>query len=396
MPNPAEDGKGKAPGRAGRGGAVARSASSKPQLATPRSPTEAILVAVSPAVCGGDGYRRILGELTPYATGRRLYLCHPGGAGPAWAQEAAAALGLSLDVLSVPGDVASAIRYGMEEAVEDHLAVLDGDGQSDPRVLDALFAELRSGIDVAVASSTAPGAVVPAGSPHRRVTTALLRLCIRLLVPCRGVRDPLSGCFALRRSAWRRVAARVDSGGARFLVDLLPAAGALQVREVPVALRSRGSEGGATSLAVRWQLIVSIVRGALRLRLPRRWLSFAGVGALGTVTDALFTGVCIGVGGLAFGVARTIGLAVGMTQNYLLNNRLTFPEAGAAPTLRGWALFGVCQALGALANWGVSVTAYAVGAPWFGALLLGTAAGMALNLAIALKLVWPVTTPAGE
>lgn len=392
MPNPAEDGKDKAPGRAGRGGVVARSASSKPQPATPRSPTEAILVAVSPAACGGDGYRRILGELAPYATGRRLYLCHPGAAGPAQAQEAATALGLA--ALSVPGDVGSAIRYGMEEA--DHLAVLNGDGQSDPRVLDTLFTELRSGTDVAVASSTAPGAVVPAGSPQGRVTTALVRLCIRLLVPCRGVRDPLSGCFALRRSAWRRVAARVDSGGARFLVDLLPAAGALQVREVPVALRSGGSEGGATSLAARWQLIVSIVRGALRLRLPRRWLSFAGVGALGTVTDALLTGVCIGVGGLAFGGARTIGLAVGMTQNYLLNNRLTFPEAGAAPTLRGWALFGVCQALGTLANWGISVTTYLAGAPWLGALLLGTLAGMALNFATASKLVWPSTTPADD
>ncbi len=392
MPNPAEDGKGKAPGRAGRGGAVARSASSKPQPATPRSPTEAILVAVSPAVCGGDGYRRILGELAPYATGRRLYLCHPGAAGPAQAQEAAAALGLA--ALSVPGDVGSAIRYGMEEA--DHLAVLDGDGQSDPRVLDALFTELRSGTDVAVASSTAPGAVVPAGSPQGRVTTALVRLCIRLLVPCRGVRDPLSGCFALRRSAWRRVAARVDSGGARFLVDLLPAAGALQIREVPVALRSGGSEGGATSLVARWQLIVSIARGALRLRLPRRWLSFAGVGALGTVPDAALTGVCIGVGGLPFGVARTVGLAVGMTQNYLLNNRLTFQEAGAAPTLRGWALFGVCQALGALANWGVSVATYLAGAPWLGALLLGTLAGMALNFATASKLVWPSTTPADD
>ena len=394
MPNPAEDGKGKALGQAGRGGAVARSASSKPRSATPRSPTEAILVAVSPAVGRDGGYRRILGELAPHATGRRLYLCHPGAAGAAQAQEAAA-LGLGLAVLSVPGDVASAIRYGMEEAGEDHLAVLDGDGQSDPRVLDALFAELRSGIDVAVASSTVPGAVVPAGSPQGRVTTALLRLCIRLLVPCRGVRDPLSGCFALRRSAWSRMAARVDSGGARFLVDLLPAAGALQVREVPVALRS-GSEGGATSFVASWQLIVSIARGALRLRLPRRWLSFAGVGALGTVTDAALTGVCIGVGGLAFGVARTIGLAVGMTQNYLLNNRLTFPEAGAAPTLRGWALFGVCQALGALANWGVSVTTYLAGAPWLGALLLGTLAGMALNFATASRLVWPSATPAGD
>ena len=269
-------------------------------------------------------------------------------------------------------------------------------GSRTPGVLDALFAELRSGIDVAVASSTAPGAVVPAGSPQGRVTTALVRLCIRLLVPCRGVRDPLSGCFALRRSAWRRVAARVDSGGAKFLVDLLPAAGALQVREVPVVLRSGGSEDGATSLVARWQLIVSIARGALRLRLPRRWLSFAGVGALGTVTDALLTGACMGVGGLPFGVARTVGLAVGMTQNYLLNNRLTFLEAGAAPTLRGWALFGVCQALGALVNWGVSVTTYLAGAPWLGALLLGTLAGMALNFATASRLVWPATTPAGE
>ena len=370
MPNPAEEGKGAAvpTGVAG----------------------EAILVPTSGDAHGEGFFRGMIGELAPYALRRRIYWL-PGRASAdavAEVREAAAALGLELAVLPPHGDTASAIRKGIEEADEDYVAVVDANGRQHPRVLDSLFAALRSGIDLVVASRSVPGAVVPTGSLHRRAASALARVCVRLLLPCRGVRDPLSGCFALRRAAWRRAAAGVEPGGAHFLLDLLPAAATLEVREVPGVLLDDGSQGPMT-LAGQWQLLVSIARGALRLRLPRRWLSFAGVGALGTVTDAVLTGVCIGLGGLPFGAARTVGLGVGMTQNYLLNNRLTFSEAQAAPTFRGWALFGVCQALGALANWGVSVVGYSAGAPWFGAVLLGTAAGMALNLWTASKLVWP-------
>ena len=370
MPNPAEEGKG---GAAPTGVAG-----------------EAILVPTSGDTHGEGFFRGMIGELAPYALRRRIYWL-PGRASAdavAEVREAAAALGLELAVLPPHGDTASAIRQGIEAADEDHVAVLHASGRQHPKVLDALFAALRSGIDLAVASRSVPGADAPTMPRHRRLASTLARFCLRLLVPCRGVRDPLSGCFALRRAAWRRIAARVEPGGAHLLLDLLPAAEALEVREVPMALRSHGGQGSGT-LAGQWQLLVSIARGALRLRLPRRWLSFAGVGALGTVTDAVLTGVCIGFGGLPFGAARTVGLGIGMTQNYLLNNRLTFPETRAAPTFRGWALFGVCQALGAVANWGVSVTSYLVGAPWFGAVLLGAAAGMALNLWTASKLVWP-------
>ena len=395
MPKPTEEGKGGGALAGASGDDVSGAASLADTLARPCGecpvrPSEAILVPTSGGTFRAGLVRGMIDELAPCALHRRIYWLHgQSSAGAvAEAREAAAALGLDLAVLATPGDAASAIRHGIEEAGEDHFVVFDASGRQHPKAIDALFAALRSGIDLAVASPAAPGAIGLAGSRHRRAASALARFCLRLLVPCRGLRDPLSGCFAMRGAAWRRVAARVEPGGAHFLLDLLPAAEGLEVREVPAAFRSHGSQG-IGNLATQWQLLVSIARGALRLRLPRRWLSFAGVGALGTVTDAVLTGICIGLGGLHFGAARTVGLAVGMTQNYLLNNRLTFSEAQAAPTFRGWALFGVCQALGALANWGVSVIGYSAGAPWFGAVLLGTAAGMALNLWTASKLVWP-------
>ena len=388
MPNPAEEGKGAAAYRE-----AAPIDPSGSQRMAPRSTGEAILVPMWSGTHQEGAIRAALCALAPQAAGRRVYLLFGQPAAAAGeAREAAKALGLDLAVLSMLGDLSSAVRHGIEEIGEDRLAVLDGSGRQDPRVLDALFAVLRSGIDLAVASRMVPGAVVPARPRGRWMASALACFAVRLSIPCRGVRDPLSGCFALRRAAWLRVAARVETGGTRFLVDLLPAAAGLQIEEVPVVLRGHGPDGPV--LAAGWQLLVSIIRGALPLRLPRRWLSFAGVGALGTVTDAVLTGVCIGLGGLPFGGARTIGLAVGMTQNYLLNNHLTFAEVRGAATLRGWALFGICQTLGAVANWGVSVTAYLAGAPWFGALLLGTVAGMALNFATASKLVWPSKTVA--
>ena len=340
---------------------------------TATAETEAILVAP-----GQPPDHASLATLAASAAGRSIYLL--GGRSHDATGSAATP---HVTTLAVPAGLASVIRYGIERVDADRLAVVDGGALRHPGSLvevDALFASLRAGQDVAVAAYRSPAA----GAPWYGGAVSWLA---RRLVRRSGVAQPLAVCFAFRRAAWQAAAPRLDTGDRTFLLDLLAACPAARVAEVVLPGAAAGA-GGAPTLATAWDVLVSTLRSMLPLRVPRRWLSFAGVGALGTITDVACTGVGLSLG-LPFGWARSGGVLIGLVQNYLLNNSLTFAADGQPATLRGLALYGACQALGNGANWGLSMAAFAAGAPWFVALFIGVVAGNILNFLTASWLVWP-------
>ena len=356
------------------------------------SGTEAILVPVlnEAGVIGS-----FLDELAPHARTRRVYLLDSGSADAtvAEARDAARRHAIALTVLPCPPGLAPSIRCGVERSSEDRVAVIDGDGQHAPCVLDALFAALAKGCDVAVASRHVPGASTAADWPRgRRLVSVALLWVMRCAVRRHGVRDAASGCFALRRAAWER-SRRFQTGGYKFLLDFLAASPRLRVAEVPVTFRARQAGRSKMALPVLWEFLVSIVRAVLRGRVPRRWISFGGVGALGSVLDASLMWLLHGALGIGFAWARPVPILFGMTQNYFLNNALTFPDRrrrGGGGLTRGWALSALGNACGALVNWGVSVGVYSLGAPWLVALGGGVAAGAVVNYMAARDIVWRV------
>ena len=353
---------------------------------------EAILVPVlnEEGVIGS-----FLTELARHAAHRRVYLLDSGSE-DATVAEALAVAGLDLTVVPCRRGLATAIRHGVEQSREARLAVIDGDGQHDPRVLSALFAQLDAGCDVAVGSRFVAGASVASDWPwHRHFVSTALLAAVRLGVRCHGVRDPFSGCFALRRDVWRRVADRFATGGYKFLLDLLSTSRKLRVAEVPLAFRARAAGASKLSFKVFWELLISLAAGVLRGLVPRRWLSFFAVGTLGFATDILLTGLFYHYLGAPFMLARPLAIGASMTQNYVLNNGLTFAESKHmdGERLRGWATYVVCQTLGALANWGVSVAVHDAGTPWPVAVLAGVGAGLTVNLTAALKVVWRERKP---
>ena len=351
---------------------------------------EAILV---PVLNEAGAIAAFLDELAPHAGGRPLYLLdsNSSDATVREARRAAKRHGLKLAVVPCPPGLAASIRCGIEHSPEERIAVISGDGQHAPSVLNGLFARLAEGWDVAVGSRRVKGAAVAVAWPwRRRVASKALLWTARHVVRCHGAKDPLSGCFALRREAWER-RRRFDTGGYKFLLDFLAASRGLRVTEAPVRIRPNDAAASKVSFAVFWELLVSIVRGAVHCRVPRRWISFGGVGALGTGTDAGVTAVLHGVLDAPFAWARTASILSGMTQNYLLNNALTFRDKrrrGGVRMASGWALYAASQSIGAGTNWGVSVALHGVGVPWPAALLSGVMAGVVINFVTARQFVW--------
>ena len=342
---------------------------------------EAILV---PVLNEAGAIGPFLGELAPQARGRRVYLLDSGSQDGTAAEALAAARSHAIDltVLDCPPGLAESIRFGVERSREARIAVIDGDGQHAPSAVDALFAALADGCDAAVASRRAVGATIAADWPrHRRLASGAFVWVARQVLRRHGVRDPSIGCFALRRRAWERTR-RFETGGYKFLFDFLASAPRLRLAEVPLTFRPRGAGRSKVALPVLWELFVSITRAALQCRVPRRWISLGGVGSLGAVVDVSLMWLLHGALGIAFAWARPAPILWCITQNYLLNNALTFAATrrrGAVPLLRGWALHLPRQLGGAALNWGVSVGLFGIGAPWLAAVLAGALAGAAVN-----------------
>ena len=354
------------------------------------APSEAVLIPVlnEASVIGA-----FLTELTPYAGSRKVYLLDSGSRdGTAEeARRAAAQAGLDLVVVRCPAGLSAAIRHGVEQSAEARLAVIDGDGQHSPAVLGRLFEELGAGHDICVASRMAEGAAVSAEWPrHRRFLTKALLAAIRLGGRCHGVRDPLSGCFAFRRALWEQVAARFATGGFKFLLDLLTVSQRPRAAEVPIAFRARQGGQSKVALHVFWELVNSLAWNVLRGRVPRRLVAFGTVGASGAFVDATITGVLHSLLGVPFSAARPAGILAGMTNNFLLNNVVTFRDRRRArwQLLRGWLLYAGFQSVGVLTNYGVSITLNWLGLWWPLALLAGIAAGTTLNYLAASRMVW--------
>ena len=352
---------------------------------------EAVLV---PVLNEEGAIGAFLAELAAHVRGRRVYVLdsHSRDGTVAEARSAAARWGVDLVVLESPRGLATAIAHGIDQTTEPRLAVIDGDGQHAPAGLDPLFAALAAGNDLAVASRAAAGATVAADWPrHRRLATKVVLMVLRAVGRCHGVSDPMAGCFALRRAAWRREAARFDTGGFKFLLDFLTVARRPRVAEVGVAFRARAAGRSKLAFSVYWELLVSLAWNVLRGVVPRRFIGFAAVGTVGTGVDAAVTGLLHAVLGLPFWVARPGGMFVAATNNYLLNNRLTFVgcrRSGAESLARGWLLYAGTQIIGSLTNYAVSVTLEWAGLWWLVALLVGALAGLALNFFFASRLVW--------
>jgi dolichol-phosphate mannosyltransferase len=133
--------------------------------------------------------------------------------------------------------LSAAILAGFRHARGDVLAVMDADLQHDPAVLPGLVAALGDH-DLAIGSRYTFRGKTCGWSFLRelqsRAAAALTRLVLRI-----SVRDPLSGFFAIRRSAFELVAAGLQPRGWKLLLDILATAPRLSVAEVPMTFRAR-------------------------------------------------------------------------------------------------------------------------------------------------------------
>ncbi len=156
--------------------------------------------------------------------------------------------------------LSSAVADGMRAAGGDVLAVMDADGQHDPKLLLAMLEEIdQDRADLVIGSRYMPGGSVGNWHLGRRLLSATGTLVTRLGLS-HAVRDPLSGLFAIRRSQAMPVVDAFEPEGFKILLDLLVRLPrTARVRELPFVFRTRLSGESKLTLSVHLAVLRTII-----------------------------------------------------------------------------------------------------------------------------------------
>ena len=220
--------------------------------------------------------------------------------------------------------LASAVVEGFKQAVGGILGVIDADLQHPPEILPELLGGVRNGAEVAIASRYVKGGGSEGWSMSRRIISRASKVLAALLLPSiRGIKDPLSGFFLLRREVIDGV--ELSPTGYKILLEVIVKGKAREIAEVPYIFRER--EKGKSNLSagegINYLKHLYCLAGSGG---PIRFINFCLVGATGTFVClgllTLFTEVL----GLFYIISSAIGYETSIITNFTLNDIWTFRD----------------------------------------------------------------------
>ncbi len=239
--------------------------------------------------------------------------------------------------------LSTAVLRGFAESRTDVVAVLDADLSHPPEMLPELLRALEEGADVAVGSRYVPGGDIDHWPLVRRLTSRAGTLLAR---PLTSVRDPMAGCFCLRRSLLRGV--DLKPRGFKILLEILARVRPARVVEVPIHFEDRAAGASKFDGRERQEFLKQV--GSLYLDLnawPLRLAKFLLVGALGYGIHLAALLALVEAVGLFPMKAAVAAFSLAMSCNYVFNRFWTF-KAKAAAFARSYPAYAV-GALGGLA-----------------------------------------------
>lgn len=285
--------------------------------------------------------------------------------------------------------LASAAIAGWDAARGRTLAIMDGDGQHDPRLIGQLLRRLDDGdADLAVASRYLDSAESGLCGPRHLISRGGVMLSGLLL----GLRlaDPMSGCFAMRRAWYEAVRPSLSGLGFKILVDVV-ASGRRRpvVEQIPTVLRARAGGESKLDLRVAIDLVTLLVEKRTGGAISARMSQFLMVGATGLAAHMAVLSLA-SLTTMPFWAAQTCAILAAMSWNFALNNSLTFRDRRlAGPALwRGLLSFYAACLGGALVSEAAGAALAGVGAPWLVAGAAGAVLGAFWNYQAARRVTW--------
>ncbi|MEU9031282.1 glycosyltransferase [Streptomyces sp. NPDC048383] len=224
---------------------------------------------------------------------------------------------------SPDGGLSGAVVAGIGRAASDWIVVMDADLRHPPHLVPELVgAGERTGADLVVASRRLPGGGRAGG--YRVAVSRGAGLLAKGLFPraLRGIGDPMSGFFALRRTAV--TAAAPCSLGPGVLLEIAVRCRPARPAEVPFVCEGRYA--GESKSAVREGLRFLAHLAALRSAAPlARMIGFGLIGLSGFVPNLLALWLLTHAG-THYLPAEIIANQAGVLWNFVLIEQLLFRD----------------------------------------------------------------------
>jgi dolichol-phosphate mannosyltransferase len=222
------------------------------------------------------------------------------------------------------GGLGGAVAAGIMRARGEWVCVMDADLQHPPDAVPRLLDEATSrGRDLVVATRSRDGGSHRGFGMLRTLVSRGSAAAARILFPrkLRGISDPMSGFFLVRRSAID--VPRLKPNGFKILLEIVARASLTSVGEVPYAFGERCAGDSKASLREGFRFLVHLVR----LRLPERvgrLARFGLIGASGLVVNESLLAVLTERGRLYYLAAAVISTQVSILWNFMLTERWVY------------------------------------------------------------------------
>ena len=244
----------------------------------------------------------------------------------------------------------SAVVHGFKNSTGDIICVMDADLQHPPEVVADLLRSVESGADIAIGSRYVKGGGCEGWSLTRRIISKGAIFLSHLLLPrTRGINDPMSGLFMLRRHVVE--GANLQPTGYKILLEILIEGHFNKVAEVPYGFKVR--EKGESKLSSKTQIdylkhLYSLMKRSGELA---RFIKFAIVGGSGVLVNLGIYVLLTRLLSLNEYVANVLSFEASVISNFVLNNYFTFSDRrgrGGFPFLLQFVKFNVVSLGGLL------------------------------------------------
>ncbi|MFF1410927.1 glycosyltransferase [Streptomyces sp. NPDC058289] len=248
---------------------------------------------------------------------------------PAVIEKAALECAFPVEVLhreSPDGGLGGAVVEGIGRADTDWIVVMDADLQHPPHLVPELVGEgARTGADLVVASRyIAGGSRAGLAGSYRIAVSRGATWLTKGLFPraLRGISDPMSGFFAMRRSAVTEEA--LKPLGYKILLELAVRCRPERVAEVPFVFQDRfsGESKSTAREGLRFLTHLASLRSATPLA---RMIGFGLVGLSGFVPNLAALWMLTHTG-MNYLVAEVVANQAGVLWNFLLIETLLFRD----------------------------------------------------------------------
>lgn len=285
--------------------------------------------------------------------------------------------------------LSSAVVEGVALSSKEHICVMDGDGQHNPKDLSKFINEFENQEIDLVIGSRFIGKKNTEGLSSSRNELSRFGIKITNFFLKSPVTDPLSGFFMAKRQSLEGIRGSLYKDGFKILFDILMLDKSLKFEEVAIDFRSRLKGESKLNISTLFNLAGQIFENLTQGLIPANFIVFAFVGTLGVVVHLASLNILLSFG-IEFILGNLCSTLLAMCSNYFLNNYITFHNIHKlfSERLKGLLKYCFANSFSILANIGVASQFYLNDFSAFSSAMLGIMAGLILNYFLSVNLVF--------